>query len=76
MELPGAGSGTINFELCAEDRAGNIGCSEAQSYEIGGNPSDDDTGCTCTQTPTTPWRDHLGWSALSLLGLALLRRRR
>jgi MYXO-CTERM domain-containing protein len=42
VELPGAGPGTISFELCAEDRVGNVGCSDPQSYEIGGGDGDGD----------------------------------
>ncbi|PRQ09490.1 FG-GAP repeat domain-containing protein [Enhygromyxa salina] len=121
VELPGAGSGTIEFELCAEDQAGNIGCSAAQTTMIGddpgdgdgdpgdgdgdpgdgdgdpgdgdgdsgdddsggetagtGLPADDDgaSGCACAQSPASPGRQAPAWTALSLLGLALVRRRR
>ncbi|KIG17380.1 hypothetical protein DB30_03299 [Enhygromyxa salina] len=119
VELPGAGSGPIEFELCAEDQAGNIGCSAAQTYEIGGDPGDGDgdpgdgdgdpgdgdgdpgdgdgdtletgdetagtglpadddgaaTGCACSQAPGTPSRAP-AWTALSLLALGLVRRRK
>ncbi|PRQ05454.1 FG-GAP repeat protein [Enhygromyxa salina] len=40
--LPGAPSGTVVFQVCAEDRAGNTACSEAEMYEIGGGPGDGD----------------------------------
>ncbi len=36
--LPAGDSGTVTFQACAEDRNGNVACSESQVYEIGGDP--------------------------------------
>ncbi|NVB37048.1 VCBS repeat-containing protein [Pseudenhygromyxa sp. WMMC2535] len=49
--LPTVGEGEeVVFELCAEDRAGNIGCGETQSYEMGAGETSTDTD---TDTETT-----------------------
>lgn len=44
VELDNASAGTVSLELCAEDRNGNIGCSEPVTYEVadGGGDGDGD----------------------------------
>lgn len=48
--LPAVDSGSVTFQVCAEDRNANIGCSESQTYDVGGNPGDTGTGSD-TGTP-------------------------
>jgi len=42
--LPAADAGPVTFQVCAEDRNANIGCSEDQIYEIGDGPPPGTTG--------------------------------
>ena len=42
--LPGADVGPVAFQICAEDRNANLGCSETQTYEIGDEPPGGETG--------------------------------
>ncbi|MFO7562148.1 MAG: VCBS repeat-containing protein [Enhygromyxa sp.] len=42
VELPSDALGTVSVELCAEDGAGNLGCSDPVSYEIGEGSGDGD----------------------------------
>ena len=42
--LPAVDTGTVVFQVCAEDRAGNVGCSEEQSYDVGDVPPGDSSG--------------------------------
>ncbi len=56
VELPGRGvSGTVVYRLCAEDAAGNVGCSDNLEYQVeqgsGGSSSGGETGDTAT-SPT------------------------
>ncbi|MEM7154764.1 MAG: VCBS repeat-containing protein [Myxococcota bacterium] len=48
VALPGADEGPVEFQVCAEDRNANLGCSETQTYDIGGEPpgetGDESTG--------------------------------
>lgn len=45
VELDNPTQGTVSLELCAEDRNGNIGCSEPVSYEVGeDDPAGDGDG--------------------------------
>jgi MYXO-CTERM domain-containing protein len=41
-EVSGLDSGVLSLELCAEDRQGNVGCSDAQAIDFGGSPGDGD----------------------------------
>lgn len=45
VELPGAGvSGTVLYRLCAEDPAGNVGCSDDMEYEAAQDPGGSSSG--------------------------------
>lgn len=113
-----APDGDVGFQVCAEDRNGNMACSDTQTYGEGGGTetgdgdtddtddtadtvddtagddtagetagddevgnegtagdtagTDDTSGCACNQSDERG----LGWAAIGLLGLGLLRRRR
>lgn len=51
--LPASEGGTITFQACAEDRAGNVGCSEDQMYEVSGEPPADTGDSTTDPGPDT-----------------------
>lgn len=51
--LPAADGGTVTFQVCAEDRNANIGCSEDQTYEVGGEPPGETGDSTGTNPDTT-----------------------
>jgi MYXO-CTERM domain-containing protein len=50
--LPASDGGTVTFRACAEDRNGNLACSEDQMYDVGGEPPGD-TGSSETGEPAT-----------------------
>ncbi|HLT38725.1 MAG TPA: VCBS repeat-containing protein, partial [Enhygromyxa sp.] len=42
VELDNATEGTVSLELCAEDRNGNVGCSDPVSFQVGEGGGDGD----------------------------------
>lgn len=74
--LPAEDSGTITFQVCAEDRNANVGCSEDQVYEIGGEPpgGSDSSGGSVDSTggggPDTGADDPTGGMTISASGTA------
>jgi MYXO-CTERM domain-containing protein len=55
--LPAADEGTVTFQVCAEDRNANLACSEAQTYDVGGEPPGDTGDSTGTPPDSTSGPD-------------------
>jgi len=51
--LPASDGGTVTFQVCAEDRNGNLGCSENQTYDVSGEPPGDTGDSSDSGEPST-----------------------
>ncbi len=58
VELPSEGFiGEVDFQLCAEDRHGNVGCSDLRTFEVAGDAGGSDSGDSSGGGDTTAGAD-------------------
>jgi MYXO-CTERM domain-containing protein len=55
--LPGQADGVVVFQVCAEDPAGNVGCSESQMYDVGMGGTESESGTDPTDPDTSASSD-------------------